>query len=127
MKVTGKVVKGEGRGRGLGWPTANLVISNQLAAKDGVYAARVEVGGADGKQYNAMAYLGAKPTFKGTAPAPRVLELHLFDFEGDLYGRPITAELKKFIRKEQKFATSEALRTQIAKDQKTIKTILRCT
>ncbi len=121
MKIHGTVVKGDGRGRTLGYPTANVAVDAGLDAADGVYAALVEIEGSEGR-YGAMANLGVKPTF--SAGDARVLELHLFDFQGDLYGRELTAELCEFIRPEQRFATPEALRTQIAKDEETIKNIL---
>ena len=120
MKITGTVVRGDGRGRTLGYPTANVALTDELAADDGVYAAVVESGG---RRYGAMANLGVKPTFPGGG---RVLELHLFDFEGDLYGRELTAELVRHIRPERRFATPEALRAQIAEDEKIVKKILKC-
>ncbi len=122
MIITGKVVKGDGRGRGLGWPTANMSVPPGFAAADGVYAAWVEV---DGVRRGAMANLGVKPTFGGGDGA-RLLELHIFDYEGDLYGREIRAELVERIRSEQKFKNPSALRTQIAKDEKIAKNILKC-
>jgi riboflavin kinase/FMN adenylyltransferase len=122
MKIRGDVVKGEGRGRTLGYPTANIAVPDGLAATDGVYVARVRV---EGKEYGAMANLGVKPTFS-EGKDNRVLELHLLDFEGDLYGRELTIELGEFIRPEQKFASLEALRTQIETDEKQIKNILKC-
>jgi hypothetical protein len=130
MKIGGTVVRGDGRGRTLGYPTANIAVDADLDAVDGVYAARVWVdgddgtGGDDGKLYGAMANLGVKPTFSdGTGR--RVLEIHLFGFEGDIYGRELTIELGEFIRPEKRFPTSEALRTQIAEDEKRIKNRLR--
>ncbi len=122
MKIRGTVVKGDGRGRALGYPTANIVVGTDFDAADGVYAALVEIEGE--RRYGAMANLGVKPTFSGGGK--RILELHLFDFNGDLYGRELTAELRDFIRPEQRFASPEALRTQIAKDEETIKNILKC-
>ncbi len=122
MKITGRVTEGDKVGRALGFPTANILVDGELIAANGVYAAQVSV---DGKLYDAMANLGVKPTFSG-GRGQRVLELHLFDFEGDLYGRELTAELGEFIRPEQRFATSEALRTQIVKDEEIIKNILKC-
>ncbi len=122
MIIRGKVVTGDGRGRILGWPTANVAVPDGFAAVDGVYAAVVEV---DGKRRGAMANLGVKPTFGGSGGA-RLLEFHIFDFEGDIYGREITAELITRIRPEQKFESPAALRAQIAKDKKSIEKIL-CT
>jgi FAD synthase len=105
----------------LGYPTANLAVEAGVAADNGVYAAMVEV---EGRRYGAMANLGVKPTFS-KGEGGRFLELHLFDFDGDLYGRELTAELVRFIRPEKKFPTPDALRTQIAKDQTEIEQILK--
>ncbi|MDR2883351.1 MAG: riboflavin kinase [Alistipes sp.] len=121
MIVKGTVVRGDGRGRGLGWPTANIAVPDDFAAADGVYAARVKIDGESGT-FAAMANLGRKPTFGGGGD--RVLELHLFDFEGDLYGREISAELVRHIRPERKFGNPTALRAQIAEDRKSIEKIL---
>ncbi len=119
----------------MGWPTANVAVPEGFPAADGVYAAWVEVAGgasggipggasesASGRRYGAMANLGVKPTFG--VGGERVLELHLFDFEGDLYGREVTAKLVERIRPEQKFATPAALQTQIAEDKKSIEKLL---
>ncbi len=119
--IIGKVIKGDGRGRTLGYPTANIAVPDGFAAANGVYAASVEV---DGARYGAMVNLGIKPTFGGCG---RVLELHLFDFSGDLYGREVTVELVEYIRPEQKFPTPDALRAQIEKDKIKIENILKCT
>ncbi len=126
MKVSGKVVEGSRLGRTLGYPTANIAVSGSLNAASGVYAARVWIDGDnEARTYGAMANLGVKPTF-GERNDRRILELHLFDFEGDLYGRRLSVELVRFIRPEQKFATPEALRLQIGKDETNIKIILEC-
>lgn len=121
MKITGRVIEGRKVGRELGYPTANIAVADSADAADGVYAAVAEV---EGRRWNAMANLGVKPTF--STGGGRVLELHLFDFEGDLYGREVTAELVEFIRPEQKFDSPEALRDRIAKDEIIVKTILKC-
>ncbi len=119
MKISGRVAEGSRIGRGLGYPTANLPVGDDVAAADGVYAAVVEYGG---QRYGAMANLGVKPTFPGGTG--RVLELHLLDFSGDLYGENLTAELLEFIRPERKFASPEELRAQIKKDKELIIKIL---
>jgi riboflavin kinase/FMN adenylyltransferase len=109
-------------GRELGYPTANIAVADSLEMADGVYAAWVEVAG---RRYGAMANLGVKPTFGGEAGATqRVLELHLFDFSGDLYGREVTAELCRFIRPEHRFSSPEELRARIEKDEEIIKNLL---
>jgi riboflavin kinase/FMN adenylyltransferase len=124
MKIIGRVVDGNKVGRTLGYPTANIAVDGPASvalenAADGVYAARVSH---DGRCWNAMANLGIKPTFPGSE---RILELHILDFEGDLYGEELEVELVEFIRPERRFASSEALRTQIAQDKLKIETTLR--
>lgn len=120
MKIRGVVAKGSGIARTLGVPTANIPAHGIENMRGGVYAAVVEYGG---KRYGALANLGVKPTF-GDA-AERVLELHLLDFTGDLYGQELTAELLEFVRPERKFASTDALRRQIEQDRKNIITILK--
>jgi adenosylhomocysteinase len=109
-------------GRTLGFPTANIAVDESFEAPDGVYAARVEV---DGSHWNAMANLGVRPTFEGEGrgenPSRRLLEIHLFDYSGDLYGRELTVELGQHIRPERRFENSDALRAQIAKDEEIIR------
>jgi riboflavin kinase/FMN adenylyltransferase len=122
MTIRGTVIHGERIARSLGYPTANIPVDDSVSAANGVYAAVVEI---DGKLYGAMANLGVKPTFS-SEDGVRLLELHLFDFEGDLYGRELATELVKFIRPEQKFASPEELRAQIKEDEKTIKNTLIC-
>jgi riboflavin kinase/FMN adenylyltransferase len=80
----------------------------------------------DGRRYGAMANLGVKPTFSD-GRGGRFLELHLFDFAGDLYDRDLTVELGQYLRPEKKFPTPTALQTQIKRDESEIKKILKCT
>lgn len=100
--VTGKVVRGDGYGKKLGFPTANLDTQDKLP-KDGVYAGSAKF---DGKEYRAGIVIG---------PGEKV-EAHLLGFEGDLYGIEITLEIKKFLREYKNFDTEEELKTQIKKD-----------
>jgi riboflavin kinase/FMN adenylyltransferase len=132
MKISGCVIEGNKLGRVLGFPTANIAVPQHFTIPNGVYAAWVYICGeqsdeSTGKRYGAMANLGVKPTFSSASggAANRVLELHLLDFQGDLYGRELTAELIEFIRPEQKFDNPEALKNQIKQDEKTIKNILQ--
>ncbi len=118
MKIKGTVVAGSRIGRTLGYPTANIPVEDSLDLQNGVYAAWVWY---DGRRYGAMANLGVKPTFPGSG---RVLELHLLDFEGDLYGAELEVELTGFIRPERRFASPEELRAQIAHDKFRIEEIL---
>lgn len=105
--LSGEVVHGDQRGRLLGFPTANLRIVPDAAIPFGVYAGRL-----DGKP--AAISVGVRPTF-GTGSEP-LLEAHVLDFAGDLYGRTVRVELLRFIREEQSFEQVEALVEQIEDD-----------
>ncbi len=107
----GRVVEGQRRGRTLGFPTANLAPDPVLVPADGVYAvvARPLGGGA---VLQGIANIGVRPTFA----AGRAVEVHLFDFEGDLYGAELRVGFVKRLRSELRFESMEALRTQIALD-----------
>jgi len=109
--VGGPVVEGRRLGRQLGFPTANIAFGEQLTPPDGVWAVRVAL--ADGEARPGVANLGVRPTVDGTT---RVLEVHLLDFSGDLYGREIEVEFVQFLRAEQRFAALNLLREQIAAD-----------
>lgn len=117
--ITGPVVGGQQLGRKLGYPTANLAIPSDLAVENGVWAARVTV---DGQTYGALGYVGVKPTVNHAGG--RVLEVHLLDFSGDLYGRNISVELVRYVRGEQRFDSTETLLRQIGRDKQDIIKIL---
>jgi riboflavin kinase / FMN adenylyltransferase len=108
--IMGRVVYGRQLGRSLGVPTANIQLHRYRAAVDGVYA--VEVSGLD-RNYTGVANVGVRPTVDGKEP---LLEVHLFDFDGDLYGRLLTVTFRCKIRNEHKFASLDALRVQILRD-----------
>ena len=112
--VCGVVEHGRQLGRVLGFPTANLPVGAELTAADGVYRAEVET---DGACIAAKANLGCNPSVGGNR---RRLEVHLFGFEGSLYGRPIRVRLFERIRGERKFASIEALREQLEADRRTV-------
>ena len=107
--VDGPVGAGDQRGRTIGFPTANVVVEGTLLPANGVYAVR-----AGPNRAPAVANLGVRPTF-GAAPAP-VLEVHLLDWEGDLYGQQLRVEFVERIRAEQKFDGIAALVAQIGRD-----------
>lgn len=109
--LEGKVAAGQGRGRTLGFPTANLEGVETLLPKDGVYAARAQV--AAGKAFPAAVNVGPNPTFGET---DRKLEVHLIGFEGDLYGQQLRLEFLKRLRPTQSFASADALRVQLRRD-----------
>lgn len=112
--VEGEVMHGRQLGRKLGFPTANLSVGEDLPARDGVYAARVE---AEGVCYRAISNLGSNPSVGGTE---RRLETHIFDFSGSLYGRRIRVELLEKIRDERRFDSIEALRQQLERDRRQV-------
>ena len=109
--ISGKVVHGAKRGRELGFPTANIHMRHERPALTGVYAVKL-----DGLP--AVANLGVRPTFKhGVAGVPKLLlEVHVIDFNGDMYGQHVHVEFLHKIREEQKFESLDALKAQIAKD-----------
>jgi len=110
-KISGIVVKGAGRGRGLGFPTANIVPPDGMVLPtNGVYATKVTV---DGVSHNAITNIGNNPTFGINHKA---VETHIFDFNADITGKHITIEILKFIRAEQKFADADELVAQIRRD-----------
>nr|WP_239565392.1 bifunctional riboflavin kinase/FAD synthetase [Brevibacillus fulvus] len=112
-KLKGEVVHGDKRGRTIGFPTANVALhSPYLVGKNGVYGVRMTVGG---KQYDGVMNVGIKPTFE-LEKKEKSLEVHLFDFSGEIYGQPVEVELFFFLRDEQKFAGVQALIEQINKD-----------
>jgi riboflavin kinase/FMN adenylyltransferase len=111
-EVTGEVVRGDQRGRTIGFPTANLRVGNLQLPKDGVYAVFARLLGGPGDVIRGVANLGNRPTFE----AGRSVEVHLFDFEGDLYGSEMRIGFASRIRGEQKFDGLDSLKAQIAKD-----------
>jgi riboflavin kinase/FMN adenylyltransferase len=109
-RVAGKVVGGAKRGTGLGFPTANVPMPRGTTLGHGIYAVRAHF---DGSAHNGAAYLGTRPTFDDGMP---VLEVFLFDFAGDLYGREMEIEFVGFVRGDRKFHSSEELVAQMRKD-----------
>jgi riboflavin kinase/FMN adenylyltransferase len=109
--VDAVVVRGDGRGRAIGVPTANLEPENEVLPAPGVYAARCLV---PGRRWSGAAVnLGHRPTFGG---GPTTLEAHLLDFEGDLYGARVRLEFHGRVRGEQRFDGAEALVARIRQD-----------
>jgi len=110
--IVGKVQKGKQLGKKIGFPTANIDIKDYILACPGVYAVKVKK--YKKKNYiKGIANLGYRPTFNGKKI---LLEVHLFNFSGNLYNKYLTVEFKKFIRKEKKFKNIDQLRKQIKKD-----------
>ena len=108
--VTGVVEDGRKVGRSISFPTANLKISDEKLLPVGVYGGKTTV---DGKQYNAIVNIGAKPTFNLLQNS---VEAHLVGFSGDLYGKTLTVELTKFLRGVKKFENKEQLAEQLKFD-----------
>nr|WP_055108416.1 bifunctional riboflavin kinase/FAD synthetase [Paenibacillus ihumii] len=119
--IRGTVMHGEKRGRKIGFPTANLKPDEYFVLPiKGVYAVRANY---EGKWLPGVMNVGVKPTFHSDKVAPS-LEVHLFDFDGDLYGKTLAVELVEFIREERKFASVDELVAQIGKDADTAKRLL---
>jgi riboflavin kinase / FMN adenylyltransferase len=118
--IEGVVGPGAQRGRTIGFPTANVALGAYLRPRFGVYAVRVDVG--RGVLRPGVANLGVKPTVGGVE-AP-LLEVHVFNFEGDLYGRRIEAALIAFLRPERRFDTFPALVAQINEDAAAARRVL---
>ncbi|MBT9587826.1 bifunctional riboflavin kinase/FAD synthetase [bacterium] len=111
--LSARVVRGDQRGRQLGFPTANLQLPvGKVVPAFGVYACWVERAG---QRHAAVANLGVRPTVISNGEA--VLEVHLLDFDGDLYGEHLYVELTHFLRPEQRFADLDELKAQIERDR----------
>jgi len=110
--VMGTVVRGEGLGRKLGAPTANISVGGEQLPPDGVYAVTATIG-EETKEHRGVANLGVRPTVDGER---RLLEVHLLDFDGDLYGNMVEVCFGMRLRKEQKFEGCEELKEQIQRD-----------
>lgn len=130
--VEGHVAHGDGRGRGLGFPTANVSLEGYLHPAHGIYAVRAyteasssEAVGQNknlgGAAHDGVASFGLRPMFALEKP---LLEVHLFDFSGDLYGKILRVEFIRFLRGERDFADIEALKTQMNKDAEEARGIL---
>ncbi|MEO7655133.1 MAG: bifunctional riboflavin kinase/FAD synthetase [Sphingomicrobium sp.] len=109
--IAGEVEDGDKRGRGLGFPTANMPLGDYQRPRYGIYAvtARLE----DGRELPGVASLGVRPTFE---PPRELLETFLFDFDEDLYGRRLEVALRHFLRDEVKFDSLDALKRQMTED-----------
>ena len=130
MKLRGKVVKGAGRGKALGFPTANLDAVSDI--EEGIYAGysvlhpstrssglRVASSGAEmatssGQKFASLVFVGAAETF---GESEKKVEVYILDFSGDLYGRELEVEIVKKLRDNQKFDSAEALTSQMRRDE----------
>jgi len=118
--IGGRVVRGKQLGRTLGFPTANLRLAGKTPALSGIYATRVH--GVGDRPRTSVSSLGTRPTVDGVEP---LLEAHLFDFDGDLYGRRIEVEFVAKLRDELKFSDLPALAAQMQRDAEQARAILQ--
>ena len=121
--VTGTVVRGNEIGRTIGFPTANLDIPNEfmMINNPGVYACQTSI---EGKIYQAMANTGVRPTIGDRADGDFIIEVNIFDFDGDLYGQTLKVWFIDRIRDEVKFQNLDALKAQLEQDREEAKKIL---
>ncbi|HTV79377.1 MAG TPA: bifunctional riboflavin kinase/FAD synthetase [Steroidobacteraceae bacterium] len=119
--MTGKVVRGEQLGRKLGFPTANVRFPHRRLPVAGIFAVRIRIRGGADAPLAGVASIGTRPTVGGTEPW---LEVHLFDFVGDLYGREIAVECVQFLRPELKFGSLDAMVAQIHQDAAQARSVL---
>ncbi|MFL6764314.1 MAG: bifunctional riboflavin kinase/FAD synthetase [Sphingomicrobium sp.] len=117
--IEGVVRNGDARGRELGYPTANMVLGDYQRPRYGIYAVRATLD--DGSEHPGVASLGVRPTFD---PPQELLETHLLDFDGDLYGRKLEVALHAFIRDEKKFDDVDALVAHMREDEAAARTLL---
>lgn len=119
--MTGRVVRGEQLGRKLGFPTANVRFPHRRLPVAGIFAVRIRIRGGADAPLAGVASIGTRPTVGGTEPW---LEVHLFDFVGDLYGREIAVECVQFLRPELKFGSLDAMVAQIHQDVAQARSVL---
>jgi riboflavin kinase/FMN adenylyltransferase len=118
-EIEGIVGHGDKKGRDLGYPTANIALGETIVPAYGIYAARAHIGD---EWRNGVANIGIRPMFKLEKP---LLEVHVFDFTGDLYGQSLRVRPIRKLRDEAAFAGPEALKATIAKDCADARNILR--
>ena len=118
--MRGRVVRGRQLGRELGYPTANLRLERRRSPLAGIFAVRVH--GVETRALPGVASLGTRPTVDGVEP---LLEAHIFDYSGDLYGREIEVEFVQKLREELRFDSVEALIVQMDRDAMAARSILK--
>ncbi len=119
VSLMGKVVKGDSRGKKLGFPTANIYPTNEVIPPLGVYAVRVSLGN---EIFDGMANVGRRPSFNSRNSTVNV-EVHIFDFDRDLYGKEIIIEFIEKIREERVFKSFDKLVKQLKKDEMRVRKI----
>ncbi len=121
-RIEGEVLHGEKRGRDLGYPTANLSLEGIHPPRFGIYAVEVDVlTGEHRGRMSGVASIGIRPTFDGTIPN---LEVHIFDFAGDLYGERLSIALVEYLRPEERFADLSSLIAQMDADSARARKVL---
>ena len=121
FEIAGRVRRGAELGRKLGFPTANVDHRSYLAPKSGVYAVRAAIDDGQGRWLPGVANFGNRPTVDGLR---QLLEVHLFDFSGDLYAKRLRVAFVEYLRPERKFDGLDALKAQIAEDAHQARRIL---
>ena len=122
FEIEGTVEHGDKRGRTLGFPTANIDIADYIRPARGVYAVRAGLEEGSGLHWiDGVANFGNRPTIGGDS---LLLEVHLFDFDGDLYGKTLRIALIEYLRLERKFDGLDALKAQIDEDGATARRVL---
>jgi riboflavin kinase/FMN adenylyltransferase len=132
VSIFGTVIAGDGRGRELGWPTANLDLHHEVRPPRGVYGCEVEV---EGKRHPALCNIGIRPTFRKQPPpgdldswevrdSTEHVEVHLLSFRGDLYGRDLEVFFLTRLRDERAFPGKEALLAQLGEDKRSFEAFL---
>lgn len=115
--IRGLVIRGDGRGKSLGYPTANILVEHpmKIMPPAGVYAVDVQLGE---KFFKGMMNIGTRPTFTENHQTDLIPEVHIFDFHEDIYNQQIIIYFKRFVREEKKFPGVEELKKQLAVDEK---------
>ncbi len=122
FEIEGRIERGEMRGRSIGFPTANIHLGEYLRPAGGVYAVRAGIDlGVETAWRDGVANLGHRPTFGG---ADLVLEVHIFDFDDDIYGQHLRVALIEHLRDEKKFDRLDDLKAQIADDREQARLVL---
>jgi len=116
--ISGRVASGRGRGRQLGYPTANIIPRTEVVPLDGIYASILHAGA---ERWPCVTSIGLNPTF---GEGPRTIESYIFDFAGDLYGQAVKLLFVQRIREEKKFSSAELLVDQIKQDVRSAQEIL---
>lgn len=123
VSVLGSVVPGEGRGRSLGYPTANLDLHHEARPPEGVYSSIVVL---HGKRHGGIASIGRRETFQsGSQGGEAVVEVHIFKYSGDLYGQDLEVQFLEKVREQRRFSSQEVLREAIREDVKRAKRSLK--